>query len=327
MKFNAKKCNIMRVSRSRKPLQHFYSLGNEILQEVSDAKYLGIQIDNKLDWNKHISTFAARGQSKLAFLNRNLKGCPKKLRDTAYISLIRPALEYSCSVWHPHKKSNKDKIEKVQRRAARFVSNNFRRKASISEMLHELGWQSLDGRRQDQRLVLFFKIINGLASVSNFRYTLSSSGMSNSTSSNISNSQIKKSQSCRTLVININSAPGKRAELENLINYTDPDLIIMTETKIDEQVKASEFLPKGYTGDIRKDRCKGGGGVMIATKQEYDIQGIELEANISAETVWATISLKGQRKLVVGSYYRPPDSGSDSIDDLESVLSFITEKF
>ena len=165
MKFNAKKCNIMRVSRSRKPLQHFYSLGNEILQEVSDAKYLGIQIDNKLDWNKHISTVAARGQSKLAFPNRNLKGCPKKLRDTAYISLIRPALEYSCSVWHPHKKSNKDKIEKVQRRAARFVSNNFRRKASVSEMLHELGWQSLDGRRQDQRLVLFFKIINGLASV------------------------------------------------------------------------------------------------------------------------------------------------------------------
>ena len=41
----------------------------------------------------------------------------------------------------------------------------------------------------------------------------------------------------------------------------------------------------------------------------------------------ATNSLKGQRKLVVGSYYRPPDCGSDSIDDLESVLSFITENF
>ena len=49
---------IMRVSRFRKPLQHFYSLGNEIPQEVSDAKYLGIQIGNKLDWNKHISTVA-----------------------------------------------------------------------------------------------------------------------------------------------------------------------------------------------------------------------------------------------------------------------------
>ena len=44
---------------------------------------------------------------------------------------------------------------------------------------------------------------------------------------------------------------------------TLPHIYIMTETKIDEQVKASEFLPKGYTGDIRKDRCKGGGGVMM----------------------------------------------------------------
>ena len=139
----------MRVSRSRKPLQHFYSLGSEILQEVSDGKYFGIQIENKLDWNKHISTVASRGQSKLDFLNRNLKGCPKKLRDTAYISFIRPVLEYSCSVWHPHKKSNKDKIEKVQRRAARFISNNFRHKANVSEMLHNLGWQSLDSRRRD----------------------------------------------------------------------------------------------------------------------------------------------------------------------------------
>ena len=65
----------------------------------------------------------------------------------------------------PTQKSNKDIIEKVRRRAARFVSNNFRRKASVSEMLHNLSWQSLVGRRQDQRLVRFYKIFNGLASV------------------------------------------------------------------------------------------------------------------------------------------------------------------
>ena len=86
----------------------------------------------------------------------------------AYISLIRPDLEYSCSVWHPHKKSNKEKVEKVQRIVAPFVSNNFKRKASVSEMLHNLGWQSLDSRRQDQQLVLFYKIINRLASTVTF---------------------------------------------------------------------------------------------------------------------------------------------------------------
>ena len=99
---------------------------------------------------------------------------------------------------------------------------------------------------------LFSTPTGDTSSFSNIRYTLSSSGTSNSTSSNISNSQIKNSQSWRTLVININSAPGKRAELENLINYTGPDLIIMTETKIDEQVKASEFFSKAILEILRK---------------------------------------------------------------------------
>ena len=76
------------------------------------------------------------------------------------------------------------------------------------------------------------------------RYLASFTSSSTCPDNSYSNSPIKKSQSWRTLVININSAPGKRAELENLINYTDPDLIIMTATKIDEQVKASKFLPK-----------------------------------------------------------------------------------
>ena len=85
-------------------------------------------------------------------------------------------LLYSCSVWHPHKKSNKDKIEKVQCGAARFVSNNFRRKASVSEMLHNLGWQSIDtdSRRQDQRLVLFYKIINDLTGLRRLKRRTSS---------------------------------------------------------------------------------------------------------------------------------------------------------
>ena len=66
MKLNTKKCNIMRVSRSRKPLQHFYSVGNEILKEVLDAIYLGILIDNKLDCNKHISSLPQQEPKRLS---------------------------------------------------------------------------------------------------------------------------------------------------------------------------------------------------------------------------------------------------------------------
>ena len=55
----------------------------------------------------------------------------------------------------------------VQRRAARYVCNNYIQMASVTGMLQKLGWRSLEQRRADirDRLVFLFKNINGLAVV------------------------------------------------------------------------------------------------------------------------------------------------------------------
>ena len=63
-----------------------------------------------------------------------------------------------------------------------------------------------------------------------------------------------------------NRIAGKLEELGNLISYTEPDVLILTETKIDSSIRCSEFLPSNYFSDIRKDQVRGGGGVMIAIK-------------------------------------------------------------
>ena len=47
-RFNAKKCYVMRISRSRSPFTRFYQLCNVVLQEVDSAKYLGITLTNEL---------------------------------------------------------------------------------------------------------------------------------------------------------------------------------------------------------------------------------------------------------------------------------------
>ena len=65
----------------------------------------------------------------------------------------------------PYQKYNSDKIEKVQRRAARFIKSRCLRYSSVSDMLDVLGWTPLSQRRQEARLILFYKIINGLAQV------------------------------------------------------------------------------------------------------------------------------------------------------------------
>ena len=102
---------------------------------------------------------------KLSFLRRNLKGCPEKLKQTAYFSLIRSYMEYGATVWDPYQKYNSDKVEMVQRRAARFSQSRYSRYSSVSDMLDVLGWTPLSQKRQEARLILFHKIINGLVHV------------------------------------------------------------------------------------------------------------------------------------------------------------------
>ena len=81
-----------------------YELSGQVLEEVKDAKYLGVTVSDDLEWTKHINAITTKANSKLSFLRCNLKGCPEKLRETAYFALVRSFLEYSATVWHPHQK-------------------------------------------------------------------------------------------------------------------------------------------------------------------------------------------------------------------------------
>ena len=60
MKFNVAKCHSMRVTKHPLPKQiiHDNSLNNQVLENVSSAKYLGITDD--LDWVQHINNVTVR---------------------------------------------------------------------------------------------------------------------------------------------------------------------------------------------------------------------------------------------------------------------------
>ena len=98
MRFNAAKCNIMRVSRTRDPKLFNYALTGQVLEVVMNAKYLGVTLGNDLEWSKHIATMTDKANSKLSFLHCNLKGCPEKLKQTDYFSLICSFMEYGVTV-------------------------------------------------------------------------------------------------------------------------------------------------------------------------------------------------------------------------------------
>ena len=75
---------------------------------------------------------------------------------------MHPVLEYGSSVWDPRTKGLQEELEKVQNRAARFVS---RKEVYMTGILEQLKWESLKKRRTDNRLILLYKGLNGKARI------------------------------------------------------------------------------------------------------------------------------------------------------------------
>ena len=135
MKFHPSKCQLLRVTNKRKPIATQYNIHGHNLEEVDSAKYLGVTIHKTISWNTHIEQITKKANTTRAFIQRNLQHCPQQTKNVCYSTLIRPILEYACTIRDPHTKQNISRLESVQRRSARFVMNNYAQTSSVTSML------------------------------------------------------------------------------------------------------------------------------------------------------------------------------------------------
>ena len=83
-----------------------------------------------------------------------------------YKTVVRPQLEYAPTVWYPHHdKDIKYKDEAVQRRAAMWATRYFRYTSSVTAMLKDLNWRTLDQHRIDSRLLMMYKVTYNLVAI------------------------------------------------------------------------------------------------------------------------------------------------------------------
>ena len=167
MRFQPVKCNIMQITRKQiKKVNASNSLEGTALENVEKIKYLGVTIANDLKWNTLVSNICTKANRTLSFLRRNLVACPQDVKESAYKGLVHPILEYGSSAWDPQSILLQDELEKVQKRAARFVMGSYvYENGSITGILKQLKWESLKKRRKDSRLIMLYKGLKGAASI------------------------------------------------------------------------------------------------------------------------------------------------------------------
>ena len=88
--------------------------------------------------------------------------------------MVRRTVEYVCTIWDPSNQAKIKSIEQVQKRAARFVYNNYidRTPGCVTNMVKSLKWENLEDRRKSARLSMLFKIQHDLIDIDRQQYPM-----------------------------------------------------------------------------------------------------------------------------------------------------------
>ena len=169
------KCEVVTFTTKSKQRHSIYDIADQRLPSKTGYKYLGVWLDNKLDWSKHVDQIITKCIKNINFVFRNLSGTCTRTKTKAYKTLLRPLMEYGSAVWDPYKETDKNALEKVQSIAVRRVTGRMKRWRiernnkgvicklweSPTEMKKEMCWESLESRRKVARLCNLYKIREG----------------------------------------------------------------------------------------------------------------------------------------------------------------------
>ena len=144
--------------------------GAEIRPSIS-VKLLGIEIDNKLNFSKHISNICKKAGQQLSALARLSKFLDPDTKLIVFNSFVLSNFNYCPLVWHHCSIRDNRKMEKIQERGLRFVYNDS--KSSYKELLSKANKNILYIERLKKLAVFVFRSKNeiGPASVHNMFVT------------------------------------------------------------------------------------------------------------------------------------------------------------
>jgi len=112
----------------------------------------------------HIQVISSKANQVNTFIYRNLRHCPSTVKCNSYKSMVRRVLEYASTVWDPHTLTNINKIEAVQKRAARICFNDFQHLLVLLICWVHLIYL-LYNSEERAKLIMMYKIVTDLVDI------------------------------------------------------------------------------------------------------------------------------------------------------------------
>ena len=170
MSFNLSKCHVLHLGHNN-PKSNYtmyksyntiqktngvsYDLKFHTLDRVEEETDLGVTVDHQLKFSKHVDIKISKANKILGLIRHTFKHLNAQTLTSLFITLVRPHVEYATPVWSPHLKGDRDKIEKLQRRATKLVPEL--RDKPYEQRLRSLKLATLEFRRLRTDLILLYK--------------------------------------------------------------------------------------------------------------------------------------------------------------------------
>ena len=161
--FNASKTVSLYISRRKEQtvIPPLFLQGTRVA-EVKSHCHLGVDFDSTLSWQNHINRVAVKGSKCVGLMRRACRDLPRECLEKLYLTMVRPILEYGGALFDGSPDIHTKPLDRVQREAGLVCTGAYKHTKNI-RLMEELGWDSLEARRDSQRATLMFKIQNNLA--------------------------------------------------------------------------------------------------------------------------------------------------------------------
>ena len=126
LQFNETKCVLLRICSNLPHTLFNYTIIGTPIQVVDCHRDLGIFMSCDLKWSNHLKHISAQAYKVLGLIRRSFSsGLHISAKKNLYPSLVRSQLTYCSQIWRPHLLRDITALERIQRRATKYILNDF----------------------------------------------------------------------------------------------------------------------------------------------------------------------------------------------------------